>query len=145
MSNKKESQGIKVDGMAIAAEMLNGLDPEHRKKLLDQMAKRDPNITQKIQKRMFGFEELIGLEDHDFQLLLREIPNSKLVMALRRATPELLTKIYRNMSARAGEILKEEVDTQGPKRVSDIVAAQADILKIALRLEAEGKIRLRHS
>jgi flagellar motor switch protein FliG len=139
----KDGPGKKIDGLGVAAEILNGLDPEHRKRLLDQLAARDPGVAQNIEKRMFGFEDLRGLTDQAFQLLLREVPHSKLVVALRRATPELQESIFRNMTSRAGEMLREEVQNQGPKRVSDIVAAQNDILKIALRLEAEQKIRLR--
>lgn len=132
---------IKIDGLGAAAELLNGLDPEHRKRLLGQVAARDPKVAENIEKRMIGFEDLRRLSDTDLQAVLREAPHSKIVLALRRATPELQEAFYRCITARAGEMLREEVRDQGPKRVSDIQAAQADIIKIALRLEAEGKIR----
>jgi flagellar motor switch protein FliG len=138
--NQDPKQGKRIDGVGLAAELLNGLDPEHRKKLMDQIVTRDPRMAQKLGQRMFVFEDLSKLSDHDLQHLLKEIPNTKLVLALRRATPEFLEAIYRNMTARAGEVLRDEVATQGPKRVSDIQAAQADIVKVALRLEAEGKV-----
>ena len=143
MSKEDQNGGKKIDGMGAAAEMLNGLDPEHRKRLLDSVAKRDPKIAEGLEKRMFGFEDLRALSDHDLQLVLREAPHTKIIVALRRATEELQEAIYRNVTSRTGEMLREEVRTQGPKRVSDIQAAQADLLKIAIRLETEGKIRLR--
>ena len=142
-SDNSNQQGRKIDGMGVAAEILNGLDPEHRKKLMEQLAARDPQVVQKLEKRMFVFENLVRLSDHDLQHLLREVPNSKLVLALRRVTPELMEAVFKNTSARAGEVLREEVATQGPKRVSDIMAAQNDIIKIALRLESEGKIMVK--
>lgn len=143
MSKNKPGEGTRIDGLGAAAELLNGLDPEHRKRLLEQVAKRDPKVAENIEKRMFGFEDLRRLSDHDLQLVLREAPHSKIILALRRATEALQESVYRNVTSRTGEMLREEVRTQGPKRVSDIQAAQNDILKIALRLEAEGKIRLR--
>jgi flagellar motor switch protein FliG len=143
MSKDSSNAGKKIDGMGVAAELLGGLDPEHRKRLLESVAQRDPKIAETLEKRMFTFESLRGVSDADLRLILREVPHSKLVVAMRRATDELQESLYRNMTQRAGEMLREEVRGQGPKRVSDIVAAQADILKIALRLESEGKIKLR--
>jgi flagellar motor switch protein FliG len=92
---------------------------------------------------MVTFESLRALTDADLRLVLKEVPHSKLIVAMRRATSELHEAIYRSMTQRAGEELRQEVQGQGPKRVSDIVAAQGDILRIALRLEDEGKISLR--
>jgi flagellar motor switch protein FliG len=135
--------GKKIDGMGVAAELLGGIDPEHRKRLLESVAQRDPRVAETLEKRMFTFEHLRTVSDADLRAILREVPNSKLIVAMRRATEELQEAIYRNMTQRGGDVLREEVRTQGPKRVSDIVAAQGDILKIALRLEAEGKIKLR--
>jgi flagellar motor switch protein FliG len=132
----------KVDGVGIAAQLLNGLDPEHRKRLMDKLTERDPELMQKVEKRMFVFEDLVRLSDHDFQLLLRETQSSTLVLALKRVTPELREAIFRNISARARDALRDEVATQGLRRVSDIMEAQNGILKIALRLEAEGKIKI---
>lgn len=138
---QKDGKEIRIDGLGAAAELLNGLDPEHRKKLLSELDARDPGLTRRLESRMIRFEHLIQLSDLDLQLVLREAHNSKLVLALRRAPTELLESIYRNMTARAGEVLRDEVATQGPKRVSDIMAAQADILKIAIRLSGEGRIK----
>ena len=139
----QDPRGHRIDGLGAAAEMLNGLDPEHRKRLMEELAKRDPAIVGKLESRMLTFEHLGGLTPPELQMVLREVPHSKLIVALRRAPPELLEAIYANMTARAGEVLREEVRDQGPKRVSDIQAAQTDILRIALRLEAEGKLKLR--
>lgn len=141
--SKDSGAGKKIDGMGVAAELLGGLDPEHRKRLLESLAQRDPKVAETLEKRMVTFESLRGVSDPDLRLILREVPHSKLIVAMRRATEELQEALYRNMTQRAGELLREEVSSQGPKKVSDIVAAQGDILKIALRLEAEGKIKLR--
>lgn len=134
--------GKKIDGIGAAAELLNGLDPDHRKKLMAELAARDPQTTRKLENRMYVFDDLAKLSDRDLQILLKELPHSKLVLALRRATDELLEGIYRNMTARGGEMLRDEVSSQGPKRVSDIVSAQSDLIKIAMRLADEGKITL---
>lgn len=136
-----EPKGRRIDGLGAAAELLGGLDPEHRKRLLEAVAKRDPKVAAHIESRMYGFEDLRTLSDHDMRLVLRETPHSKIVLALRRTTEPLQEAIYRNMTSRAGEMLRDEVQSQGPKRVSDIAAAQADILKIAMRLDSEGKIQ----
>ncbi len=140
MKKPRDPQGQQVDGLRIAAELLAALEPEHRRKLMGAVATRDPEIARKLGERILLFDDLIRLTDSEFKILLKEIPHSKLILALRRATPVLQEKIYANMTARAGEMLKEEVQTQGLKRVSDIAGAQNDILKIALRLESEGKI-----
>lgn len=140
---KRGAFSTRIDGLASAAELLNGLDPEHRKRLLSELAARDPGLTRKLEDRMFGFEDLARLSDADLQRLLKEVPNTKLVLALRRAPAGLLAAIYRCMTARGGEVLRDEVAAQGPKRVSDIMSAQADITKIALRLADEGAIALK--
>jgi flagellar motor switch protein FliG len=141
--SKDPGAGKKIDGMGVAAELLGTLDPEHRKRLLESVAARDPKVAQTLEQRLFTFESLRGVSDADLRLVLKEVPHSKLIVAMRRATEELQEAIYRNMTQRAGEMLREEVKSQGPKRVSDIVSAQGDILRIALRLESEGKIKLR--
>jgi flagellar motor switch protein FliG len=132
--------GIKIDGLGAAADLLKGLDPDHRKRLMTELEARQPGLTQKLSSRMLVFEDLARIEGLGLQLVLKEVPHSKLVLALRRAPDLLHEAIYRGMTARGGEALREEVAGQGPKRVTDIQAAQADILKIAARLADEGKI-----
>jgi flagellar motor switch protein FliG len=89
---------------------------------------------------MFGFDDLIKVDDKGIQQVLKEVQSESLVLALKGATPEMRDKIFRNMSSRAAETLKEDLESRGPVRVSDVEAEQKEILKIVRRLVEEGQI-----
>ncbi len=129
MPNKKD--GRKIEGMQIAADILSRLDPRTREKLMKEIGERDPALLAKLEQRMFTFEELVNLPDRDFQKIIKDIPRPTLALALRRASESFWSKMERNLSTRALDALKEEVDALGPRRVSDIETAQQQVIAIA--------------
>ena len=133
----------KFDGLKAAAEMLAHLDTAAREKLLANVAERDSALADQLQKQMFVFEDLVHLPPSDLQLVLKEISQTRLALALRNVPEEVKNKLFENMSVRGGESLREEINSQGPRRVSDVESAQSEVIKIAKRLERDGKIKFR--
>jgi flagellar motor switch protein FliG len=102
----------------------------------------DSDLAQKILDQMFVFENLLDLDDKGIQLLLREVQSESLIVALKGANEQLREKVFKNMSQRAGEMLKEDLEAKGPVRVSEVEAQQKEILKIVRRLADEGQLML---
>ena len=102
----------------------------------------DADLAQKIMDNMFTFDDLSKLDDKGFQSVLKEVQSESLVIALKGATAELREKVFKNMSSRAAETLREDLDSRGPVRVSDVEAEQKEMLKIVRRLVDEGTIML---
>lgn len=132
-SKKGEQAGYRIDGVRAAAELLAGLDPAHRDKLMKEMSAINPGMTQNIRGKLFVFEDLQRLDPAQFQKLFHELPRARWVLALRRTTPAMMAFVLGQLSLRGREELQEEVALQGPKRVTDIAAAQADIVEQALK------------
>ncbi|MCX7898443.1 MAG: flagellar motor switch protein FliG [Rhodocyclaceae bacterium] len=135
---KKAAMG----GVRHAAEILNYVGQAAETAILDNVREYDPDLAQKILDEMFVFENLLDVDDRGVQLLLREVQSDTLVLALKGASPELREKIFKNMSQRAAEMLREDLESKGPVRLSEVEAAQKEILKIARRLADEGQIQL---
>jgi len=131
-----------LGGVKPAAEIINRLGNAMETSVLDYVRESDPDLAQKLMDNMFGFDDLIKLDDKGVQAMLKEVQSEALVLALKGATPELREKILRNMSKRAAEALREELEGRGPVRVSDVEAEQREILKIVRRLVEEGQIVL---
>jgi flagellar motor switch protein FliG len=125
-----------------AAEILNMLGTAVETSVLDFVREADNDLAQKIQDNMFVFDDLIKVDDKGFQALLKEVQSDQLVLALKAASPELREKVFRNMSSRAAETLKEDLESRGPVRLSDVEAEQKEMLKIVRRLVDEGQIVL---
>lgn len=102
----------------------------------------DPDLAQKIVDVMFVFDNLMDIDDRGIQFLLREIESESLIVAMKGASEALREKIFRNMSQRAGEMLREDLEAKGPVRVTEVEAAQKEILKTVRRLADEGQIVL---
>jgi flagellar motor switch protein FliG len=136
MSTKKPSS--KYSGVSGVADMLNHMGAKDRQRMLAELAKRDPNLTAKIEAQMFVFDSLAHLDDSLLRRILRDVPNDVLALALRRASPEVSDAIFRNLSARAQEGLREEIATASPQKISAVEAAQAKVVAIARKLQAEG-------
>jgi flagellar motor switch protein FliG len=102
----------------------------------------DPDLAQQILDEMLVFENLLDVDDRGIQLLLREIQSDSLILALKGASEELREKIFKNMSSRASEMLREDLEAKGPVRLVEVEAEQKEILKIARRLADEGQIQL---
>ncbi|MBL8486399.1 MAG: flagellar motor switch protein FliG [Rhodocyclaceae bacterium] len=135
---KKTAMG----GIRHAAEILNFVGQAAETSILDNVREYDPDLAQKILDEMFVFENLLDVDDRGIQLLLREIQSDSLILALKGASPELRDKVFKNMSQRAAEMLKEDLEARGPVRLSEVETEQKEILKIARRLADEGQIVL---
>lgn len=137
-SMKKTALG----GVKTAAEILNFVGSAAETAIIDNVREYDADLAQKILDEMFVFENLIDLDDRGFQVLLREIQSDSLIVALKGAPPELREKVFKNMSQRAAEMLREDLESRGPVRLSEVEAEQKEILKTARRLAEEGQIQL---
>lgn len=129
-----------LGGVQPIAEMLNVMDKNTEQNIMARVEEKDPQLAEEIRKLMFVFEDIIFIDDRGMQTLLKEVPNDKLVIALKTAPEEIKDKIFRNISKRAADLLKEDLESLGPLRLSDVEASQQEIVNIAKRLEAEGKI-----
>lgn len=131
-----------VGGMKSAANIMNFLDSTVEQQLMDQIREKDAEMSQSIQDLMFIFDNLAEVDDRDIQTLLREISSENLILALKGADPMLREKIFRNMSKRAAELLRDDLDAKGPVRLSEVEGAQKEILAIARRMADSGQISL---
>ncbi|OYU82682.1 MAG: flagellar motor switch protein FliG [Burkholderiales bacterium PBB5] len=131
-----------LGGVKSAAEIINLLGSNIETSVLDFVRESDADLAQKLMDNMFGFDDLIKLDDKGIQAVLKEVQSESLVLALKGATPEMREKVFRNMSSRAAETLKEDLDGRGPVRVSDVETEQKEMLKIVRRLVDEGTIVL---
>lgn len=129
-------------GIKAAAEILNYMGGAAEGGVIGSIKEFDAELAQKIQDEMFVFEDVIKIDDRGIQLLLREIQSESLIIALKGATPELREKIFKNMSQRAAEMLRDDLEAKGPVRLSEVEAEQKEILKIVRRLSDEGQIVL---
>ncbi|MHB1280879.1 MAG: flagellar motor switch protein FliG [Acidithiobacillus sp.] len=140
-----ESQSLQVaslGGLKAAADVLNRLETSLSTSILDKMRENDGELAEKVQEKMFVFDDLIKLDDRSLQVLLREIPSEGFVSALKGASPALREKFFANMSKRAAEMMRDDLEAKGPVRVSEVETAQKAILQIATRLDAAGQISL---
>lgn len=131
-----------LGGVKTAAEIINMLGSSVETSVLDYVRDADNDLAQKIMDNMFSFEDLEKIDDKGIQALLREVQSESLVIALKGATPELREKIFKNMSTRAAETLREDLETRAPVRVSEVEAEQKELLKVVRRLADEGQIVL---
>jgi len=129
-------------GVKAAAEILNHMGGTLEGSVLSGIKEFDEELAQKIQDEMFVFEDLAKVDDRGIQLLLREVQSESLIVALKGSSEEMRTKIFKNMSQRAGDMLRDDLEAKGPVRVSEVEQEQKEILKIARRLADEGQIQL---
>ena len=142
LSGGDRAKKNKFGGVKAAAEVLNLLGSSIETTVLDYIRDSDGELAQKIMDNMFGFDDIIKLDDKSVQALLREIQSESLVVALKGASPELRELVFKNMSTRAAETLRDDLETRGPVRVSEVEAEQKEILKTVRRLVDEGQIQL---
>lgn len=131
-----------VGGMKSAANMLNFVDPAIESDIMDNIKEIDAELGQKIQDLMFVFDNLGTIDDRSVQTLLREVSSETLIIALKGSDDTLREKFFGNMSKRAAEMLREDLEAKGPVRLSDVQAAQKEILAIARRMSEAGDINL---
>jgi len=130
----------KVGGVNTVAEMLNLCDRASEKAIMEGIEAEDPDLVEEIRRLMFVFEDVLMVNDKGIQSVLKEVDNDELALALKTASEELKQKVFSNMSARASELIREEMEYMGPVRVSDVEAAQQRIVDIVRRLEDAGEI-----
>lgn len=131
-----------IGGVQSAANILNFMDGGQDQVILKQIGDIDNPLSTRIQDLMFVFDDLVDLDDREMQLVLREVSGERLGLALRGAENKVKDKITRNMSQRAAEILLEDMEARGPVKLSDVEAAQREILAIVKRMADEGTISL---
>jgi flagellar motor switch protein FliG len=139
-SSRVQSAGS--GGPKAVAEILNSLGPKAQATLISQITANDEDLGTRIQDLMYTFDDLIGLEDRAMQELLRQVPTDMLLLALKATDEELKEKIFKNMSQRAAETLREDLAARGPVRLIEVEAAQKEITGTARRLAEEGTITL---
>ncbi len=135
---KKSAMG----GARTAAEILNFMSSAQETSIIENIRQHDPDLAQKILDDMFVFEDIVDIEDRGIQLVLREVQSESLIVALKGTTDVVREKILKNMSQRAGDLLREDLEAKGPVRVSEVEAEQKEILKLVRRLADEGQISL---
>ncbi len=131
-----------LGGVKAAAEILNYMGGAVEASVLANLREHDAELAQKIQDKMFTFDNILDLDDRSIQLLLREIQSETLIIALKGTSQELKDHIFKNMSTRAAEALKEDLEAKGPVRLSEVEAEQKEILKVVRKLVDEGQIVL---
>jgi len=129
-----------VEGPKAAADILNFVDRNNEERILTEIEEMYPDLSEQIRNLMFTFEDVQKIDDRGIQTVLKEVPREQLVMALKTASPDLADLIFRNVSARAAEMIKEDLSALGPVKLKDVEKAQQGIVDIVRRLEAEGKI-----
>ena len=139
-SGGKTSGGF--GGPKAAAGILNLVGTAQESSLMTQIAKVDEALSQKLQDLMFVFEDLNEVDDRGMQELLREVPGDKLIIALKAADEKLKEKFFKNMSERAAQMMKDDLEAKGPVRLSEVEAAQKEILVTARRMGEEGRLQL---
>lgn len=142
LSGGEQVKRSRLGGSKTAAEIINFLGATAEVSLLDSIREEDPELAQAIEDQMFTFDDLINLDDKAIQLLLREIQSEDLVIALKGAEPGLRDKIFRNMSQRAAETVREDLEAKGPVKLSEVETQHKEILKIVRRLADAGQIAI---
>lgn len=135
---KKAAMG----GVRHAAEILNFVGSAQETAVIDNVREYDAELAQRILDEMFVFENLLDIDDRGIQTILREVQSDSLIVALKGAPPELREKVFKNMSSRAAEMLREDLEARGPVRLSEVEAEQKEILKIVRRLAEEGQLMI---
>jgi flagellar motor switch protein FliG len=127
-------------GVGSIVEILNLVDRSSEKQIIEALEEEDPELAEEIKKRMFVFEDIVMLDDRSIQKVLREVDTQELSKALKSVDAEVQDKIFRNMSKRAAQMLKEEMEFMGPVRLKDVEEAQQKIVSIIRHLEDTGEI-----
>lgn len=142
ISSMGGTQRYKVGGIEKVVDMFNHFDRSKEKQILDKLDVISPPLAEIIRKHLFTFEDVFSLDDRSIQSVMREISNDTLTLAMKTSPDEVKDKIFKNISSRAAEMIKEDLEVMGPVRLSDVEKAQSEIIKIVRKMEEEGKIVL---
>ena len=129
-----------IGGPKATADILNFVDRNNEERILAEIEEMFPELAEEIRNLMFTFEDITKIDDRSVQTILKEVPRDQLVLALKTASDDLRQLLFRNISARAAEMLKDDLDSLGPTKLKDVEKAQQGIVDVVRRLEAEGKI-----
>ena len=140
LKNKKSTATSISGGVERLAEILNQADEISSELILNEIEEANAELAAQIKQKMFVFEDLVLVDDRGFQKLLRRVETKELAVALKAASEEVKNKVYRNMSERASEMLKEEMDTLGPVRMKEVSDAQQAITAIIQEMEGKGEV-----
>ena len=133
--------GRKMGGVENAAKIMGSLEKSAENFILSELDESDPDLAEEIRNLRFTFEDIATIDDQGLQLILKEIKQEDLVIALKTASDNLKEKIFTNMSERASLMLKEDAEALGPKKLSEVEASQVKVIAVCKKLEAEGKIQ----
>ena len=140
LSNKETSQTHETCGVDRLAEILNLADEMSSELIMGEIEEQNPELAAQIKQKMFVFEDIILVDDKGFQKLLRKVETAELAVALKAASDDVKEKVFRNMSARAGDMLREEIADMGPVRMNDVSAAQQKITGLIQDMEFKGEL-----
>lgn len=133
-------QDEEIGGPKAAADILNFVDRNNEERIINEIDEIYPDLAEQIKNLMFTFEDVKKVDDKGIQTVLKEVPREQLVIALKTASPELRELLFRNVSQRAAQMIKDDLDALGPVKLKDVEKAQQSFVDIVRRLEAEGKI-----
>lgn len=142
LSGNESIKKQQIGGVKAAAEIMNYIGGDNEASLMDGFKSYDSDMAQRIMDEMFVFDNIMEIDDKGIQIMLREVQSETLIVALKGTTDELRDKIFRNMSSRAAEMMKEDLESKGPVRLSEVETQQKQILQIVRRLADEGQIVL---
>lgn len=131
-----------MGGIRTTAEIMNFMGGEAETSIMETLKNFDPDVAQKVMDEMFVFDNILEIGDRDIQTILREVPSEGLIIALKGAKDEMKEKIFKNMSQRAAEMMREDLQAKGPVRLSEVEQQQKEILQIVRRLAEEGQITI---
>ena len=131
-----------LGGAKAAANIINNLEPSHESVIMDQIVQTDEALGSRIQDLIFVFDNLLQIDDRSMQELLRQVSSDRLLLAMKGCEDAMKEKIFKNMSQRAAEMLKDDLESRGPVRISEVESAQKEILQTARKLAESGAITL---
>jgi len=140
LKNKDHVSTEEAGGVGRLAEILNQIDGSTVEQIIDEIEEEDPDLAEEIKQMMFVFEDIVLVDDKGLQKVLRSVESQELAVALKAASEEVKEKIYRNMSQRAAEILKEEMEVTGSVRMKDVTDAQQKVTRIVQDMERKGEL-----
>jgi flagellar motor switch protein FliG len=145
LKNEMKSAGVrggKTGGVQVLVDILNGVDKATEDIIMDIIEEEDTEMAQEIRDLMFVFEDLVNVDDRAMREILKKIEGQQLTLSLKTASEDMKQKILGNLSSRAAEMLLDDLEAMGPQKLSDVEAAQQEIVAAAKELEAEGTITL---
>lgn len=148
LSLKQQVEGVvsrqhsATEGLKAVANILNAMQADMQEQVMERVRAVDEELANRVQEKRYVFEDLAKIPDRDFQVVLRELPTDRLALAMKGADEEVKEKVFRNMSKRAADIFRDDMETLGPVKVADVEAAQKEIVEIVQKLSDSGEVNL---